>query len=182
MRSLMSPVTQTKGVASGAPDQLAALSSEIAALGALDLHSLWVRWRKLFRSQAPPHLSKALLLRIIAYRIQAKAIGDLDRDTLRFLDRLKPQRVTSGKGPAQVPAVPAVPAPRGVKPGTIFVREHEGVVHQVMTMEKGFAWNGTSYRSLSEIARAITGTRWSGPRFFGLREGRRSNAFREEIR
>ena len=125
----MTQLTQTMGVASAAPDHLGALSSEIAALGALDLHSLRVRWRKLFRSEAPPHLSKALLLRIIACRIQAKAIGDLDRDTLRFLDRLKPQRVTSGKGPAQVPAVPAVPAPRGVKPGTIFVREHEGVVH-----------------------------------------------------
>ena len=63
-----------------------------------------------------------------------------------------------------------LPQAGSVRPGTLLVREWEGVLHHVMAIDQGFAWNGTSYRSLSEVARAITGTRWNGPRFFGLRE------------
>lgn len=165
----MSQLAPTKGVTSVTPDQLAALSSEVAALVALDLHGLRVRWRKLFRTDVPPHLSKALLLRIIAYRIQAKALGDLDRDTIRLLDGICRQRSADGNGRAHVPAVQA---PRSVMPGTVFVREYDGVVHRVTVAESGYSWDGRSYRSLSEIARGITGTRWNGPRFFGLRADR----------
>jgi hypothetical protein len=68
------------------------------------------------------------------------------------------------------PPIPPVPEKRSLKPGTILVREHEGVLHQVAAVNGGFAWNETTYRSLSEVARAITGTNWNGPRFFGLRE------------
>ena len=63
-----------------------------------------------------------------------------------------------------------LPQASSVRPGTLLVREWDGVLHRVMALDQGFAWNGTSYRSLSEVARAITGTRWNGPRFFGLRE------------
>jgi hypothetical protein len=63
-----------------------------------------------------------------------------------------------------------LPQASSVRPGTLLVREWDGVLHRVMALDEGFAWNGTSYRSLSEVARAITGTRWNGPRFFGLRE------------
>jgi hypothetical protein len=91
------------------------------------------------------------------------------------LDRIareREQRSASGelrrtKAP---PPIPPVPEKRSLKPGTILVREHEGVLHQVTVVNGGFAWNETTYRSLSEVARAITGTNWNGPRFFGLRD------------
>jgi Protein of unknown function (DUF2924) len=161
-----STIKQAQEVASATSDPVPALSAEIAALTALDLHELRVRWRKLFRTQAPPHLTRALLLRMIAYKIQAKALGDLDRSTTRFLDRLS-RRHASDK---QRQTIPPVPETRAIKPGTLLIREHDGVVHQVIVRESGFAWNDRPYKSLSEIARAITGTNWNGPRFFGLRD------------
>lgn len=147
----------------------------VAVLEKLDLHELRIRWRKLFRRTAPPHLPRYLLLRIIAYRIQASAYGDLDRETVRYLDRVARDyqrrraagETRSGKKP---PPVPPVPENRSLKPGTLLAREHEGVLHRVVTIEGGFAWNEAKYRSLSEVARAITGTNWNGPRFFGLRD------------
>jgi hypothetical protein len=146
---------------------------EIARLGALDLDALRLRWRKLFRASAPPHLPRSLLLRIIAYRIQANAYGDLDRATLRFLDKIARERETrraSGETRRGVPPIPPVDQRRSLKPGTELVREHAGSMHRVVVATDGFAWNGATYRSLSEVARAITGTNWNGPRFFGLRD------------
>ena len=148
---------------------------EIARLGDLDLDALRLRWRKLFRASAPPHLPRSLLLRIIACRIQANAYGDLDRATLRFLDKIARERETrraSGDQPARkaVPAIPPVPERRSLKPGSELVREHAGALHRVVVLADGFAWNGVPYSSLSEVARAITGTNWNGPRFFGLRD------------
>jgi hypothetical protein len=147
----------------------------MAGLGELDLDGLRSRWRRLFRATAPPHLPKYLLFRILAYRIQVNALGDLDRESMRYLDRVADENanrgVQSGQKRSKVsPHVPPAPDNRSLKPGTILVREHEGVLHRVVTMEKGFAWNGGAYRSLSEVAHAITGTNWSGPRFFGLRQ------------
>ena len=151
------------------------VSAAVAALEELDIHELRIRWRKLFRSSAPAHLPRYLLLRIIAYRIQANAYGDLDRETARYLDRIAKDyqrrraagETGSGKKP---PPVPPVPENRSLKPGTILAREHDGLLHRVVVIEGGFAWNDTKYRSLSEVARAITGTNWNGPRFFGLRD------------
>ena len=155
------------------------LSAEIAGLKELDLEGLRKRWRKLFRAAAPPHLPKYLLFRVLAYRIQANALGDLDRESVRFLDALAREselrRAQPGYRRSKAPPpVPPVPDRRGLKPGTILVREHAGLLHRVMTMEAGFAWNGVTYRSLSEVAQAITGTNWNGPRFFGLRAKRSS--------
>jgi hypothetical protein len=138
-----------------------ALEEEIARLRGLDLLGLQARWRTMFGRRAPAHLPRHLLLRIIAYRLQADVHGDLDPATVRSLDRLA--KPGSGKSPA-------LPDASTVRPGTLLVREWDGVLHRVMALDQGFAWNGTSYRSLSEVARAITGTRWNGPRFFGLRE------------
>ncbi len=108
----------------------------------------------------------------MAYKIQADALGDLDRETVRFLDAVaadwkkrKAAGVRLGKAP---PPVPPVPARRSLKPGTILAREHNGELHRVVVSQDGFAWNGMTYGSLSEVARAITGTNWNGPRFFGL--------------
>ncbi len=138
-----------------------ALEDEIARLRGLDLAGLQARWRTVFGRRAPAHLPKHLLLRIIAYRLQADLHGDLDPQSVRYLDRL-----------AKSGAEKSAPLPQAspVRPGTVLVREWDGVVHQVMALDDGFAWNGTTYRSLSQVARAMTGTRWSGPRFFGLRE------------
>ena len=144
--------------------QTAAVESEIAHLRGLDLPGLRARWRSLTGRAAPAHLSKALLLRVLAYRVQAAAFGDLDKATARLLDRIADE-ARSGK-PVDVP----VPDRVGLKPGTLLVREWEGTSHRVMVMSEGFAWNGTTYPSLSKVARAITGTRWNGPRFFGLRD------------
>jgi hypothetical protein len=163
-------------VAAPAPASTAAskLSEEVAALHTLALDELRARWRKLFRAPAPAHLPRYLLLRILAYRIQANALGDLDRETVRFLDAVAQdwlKRRAAGKTNAKrPPPIPPVPDQRSLKPGTILAREHEGELHRVMVLDEGFAWNGATYRSLSEVARAITGTNWNGPRFFGLRD------------
>ena len=140
------------------------LEEEIARLRDLDLPGLRARWRSVFRRQAPEHLPRNLLLRIIAYRLQAERLGDLDRDTRRFLDRVA---AADRNGDELPPSVHR--RNHGLQPGTTLVREWEGKSERVVVLDEGFGWNGTSYRSLSEIAFAMTGTRWSGPRFFGLR-------------
>ncbi|WP_336491458.1 DUF2924 domain-containing protein [Methylobacterium nigriterrae] len=151
------------------------LEREIAALATLDLAALRSRWRQRLRSAPPPQLSRALLLRLLAYRLQAKQLGDLDRDTARLLDRLARERLRRraaderSRRPKAAPTIPPAPGP-GLRPGTLLVREHAGQVHTVTVLAEGFAWVGGTYTSLSEVARAITGTRWNGPRFFGLRD------------
>jgi Protein of unknown function (DUF2924) len=140
---------------------MTAPEDEIARLRGLDLAGLQARWRTMFGRRAPAHLPKHLLLRILAYRLQADRHGDLDPASVRALDRLA-KTGADRSGP--------LPQASSVRPGTLLAREWDGVLHHVMALDEGFAWNGTSYRSLSEVARAITGTRWNGPRFFGLRE------------
>ena len=136
------------------------LQTELDRLAGLDLAGLASRWRRVFGRAAPPGLSRALLHRALAYRIQANALGGLDRETGRALDRMAPGRTGE---------VIPMPELRGRKPGTLLVREWQGAMHSIMVLESGFAWEGKSYPSLSEVARAITGTKWNGPRFFGLR-------------
>jgi hypothetical protein len=148
------------------PASVSTLDTEIARLGDLDLSALRRRWRGLFGRPAPEHLSRALLERVIAYRMQAQVYGDLSRESIRLLDR-----IVKSKGEADIP----LPELRPVKPGTLLVREWQGVLQRVMVLEEGFAWNGTAYTSLSEVAKAITGTTWNGPRFFGLRDRKHRN-------
>jgi hypothetical protein len=142
--------------------QVSELEDEIARVRDLDLSALRTRWQSVFRRKAPMHLPRHLLYRVIAYRLQAECLGDLDRDTQRFLDK-----VAAGTEGNKLTA----PGQRGhaLQPGTVLVREWDGQSQRVTVLEQGFAWNGTTYRSLTEVAFAITGTRWSGPRFFGLR-------------
>lgn len=143
-----------------------AVSSQLKALASLDVEGLRQRWRRLFRNAAPPRLARHLLVRILAYRIQVNAYGDLTRETRKMLAAIGRTAERPG-GKADVPPPPAL---RALLPGTLLSREHEGVMHRVTVLDEGFAWNGRTYPNLSQIAKAITGTNWNGPRFFGLRE------------
>jgi hypothetical protein len=143
-----------------------AVEAEIARLRDLDLAGLRARWRTVFRRAAADHLPRHLLFRVLAYRLQAEHFGHLDKDTQRFLDRVTSGAQTGG----EIKAVEGHPSRNGLQPGTILVREWNGVLQRVMVLDEHFAWNGTTYRSLTEVAVAMTGTRWSGPRFFGLRD------------
>jgi Protein of unknown function (DUF2924) len=138
------------------------LEDEVTRMRDLDLCSLRARWRSVFRRKAPHYLPRHLLYRMIAYRLQAECLGDLDRDTQRFLDR-----VAAGTESDKLP--PPGHRYHALRPGTILVREWDGKSQRVTVLDEGFAWNGATYRSLTEVAFAITGTRWSGPRFFGIR-------------
>ena len=133
---------------------LAAIAAEIAHVRSHAPDALRRRWRAGFGRKPPGGLSKDLLGRMIAMRIQEQAFGDLDRESLTFLDRLARRGVSPQ---------------RHLKPGTVLVREYQGERHTVTVGREGFAWQGATYTSLSAIARAITGTAWSGPRFFALR-------------
>src|SRR4051794_7947689 len=137
------------------------LDDDLDGLAASDLVGLRRRWRMVFGRSAPEHLSRSLLLRILTYRIQAEVFGELDRNTARALSRLH-----QTNGAETIPLAEL----RATKPGTLLVREWQGVLQRVMVLETGFAWNGVTYDSLSSVAKAITGTSWNGPKFFGLRE------------
>jgi hypothetical protein len=129
-------------------DALEAEIRRIEVMSLQDLRTLWTsRW-----GAAPRFRSVDLLRRLIAWRLQTELFGDLDADTKRLLRRS------------------AVPQPTGLPPGSRLTREFRGVLHHVDVGEHGFTYQGTRYASLSAIARAITGTRWNGPRFFGLRD------------
>jgi hypothetical protein len=143
------------------------VSAQLTALTNSDLHQLRVQWRKLMRSEPPRHLTRGLLLRILAYRVQELAYGGLNRDSVRYLDRIAERLEAGERNP--VPPVPDLRRGR-LRPGTLLEREHGGVLHRVSVLEGGFSWQGRAFQSLSEVARAITGTNWNGPRFFGLRD------------
>jgi hypothetical protein len=140
---------------------------EIAHLRGLDLNGLRARWQSVFQRQAPAHLTRHLLFAIIAYRIQANRFGDLDHETKQVLDRT----VEKEAGAVTSARLASFDQKRTeLSPGTVLVREWDRQSQRVMVMADGFAWNGQTYDSLSKVAFAITGTRWNGPRFFGLRD------------
>ena len=148
------------------------LDNEIAHLRGLDVGELRARWRTVFRRAAPPHVPRHLLFRILAYWLQADQLGDLDADTRRMLDRIGSE-TADGIGRL----VADLNRPRAeLRPGTLLTREWDGHLQQVMVLADGFSWNGKTYGSLSKVALAITGSRWNGPRFFGLRDRPSSEA------
>ena len=112
-------------------------------------------------------MSRQLLFAIITHRLQTDAFGDLDADTVRLL-----KKIGSAHSNAEVvPLTDAFDQKQRVLPsGTVLTREWNGQIHRVMAGQDGFAWEGNSYDSLSKVALAITGTKWNGPRFFGLRD------------
>jgi hypothetical protein len=137
---------------------------EIARLRELDVGDLRSRWRTVFRRWPSPHLPRHLLFRVLAYRLQADRLGDLDGENRRLLD------CSESPEDAGRRAVDPTRLTADVRPGTTLAREWNGRMHRVAVLADGFAWNGNTYASLSKIALAITGTRWNGPRFFGLRD------------
>jgi hypothetical protein len=142
------------------------VEDEIAHLRGLELGGLRARWQSVFQRPAPAHLTRHLLFTVIAYRLQADRFGDLDHETKQVLDRT----VAKEAGPAMSARLASFDQKRTeLTPGTVLVREWDRRSQRVMVMADGFAWNGQTYDSLSKVAFAITGTKWNGPRFFGIR-------------
>jgi hypothetical protein len=144
-----------------------ALDVFISGLADLDADQLRLQWRNHLGGTPPAHLPRWLLARVLGQRLQVATLGDLDKATLRMIRHAK-----GGDGSDIRLFAPRDPATRdgvGLKAGALLVREWNGAPQRVMVLEKGFAWNGKNYASLSQIAKAITGTNWNGHRFFGLR-------------
>jgi hypothetical protein len=143
------------------------IEDEIAHLRGLNLRGLRSRWQGVFQRPAPAHLTQHLLFAVIAYRLQADHFGDLDHATRQMLDGIATQEA----GPALSARLASFDQKRTrLTPGTVLVREWDRQSQRVMVLADGFAWNGETYDSLTKVAFAITGTRWNGPRFFGLRD------------
>ena len=136
----------------------------LARLPELGLDELRQHWRVLYKAEASPHLSRELLLRAVAYRMQEVVLGGLRPQRQRQLRQFAHQLNDSPEGRVR-------PRPE-LKPGTRLVREWQGRTYEVLVLDDGLSWQGTSYRSLSAVARKITGTAWSGPLFFGLKPNR----------
>jgi hypothetical protein len=130
------------------------LKTEIRDISSLPLEALRRRYQAAFGRPPPPRLSRDLVLRALAYQIQAARFGDLSRSSKKALRRDSDSPVRR--------------RPRTLRSGTQLIREWQGQTHTVDVLEKGFRWRGEHFQSSSAVARAITGSRWSGPRFFGL--------------
>ncbi len=138
------------------------LPERLAELETSSMTELRARWERAIKRPVPKRASRDLLLRAVAYHMQEQAEGGLSKATKRRLAKL-----AGLNGENREPMSP--PSLR-LKPGSRLIREWRGEVHRVTVLERGFDWRGNRYASLSQIARAITGARWSGPRFFGLRK------------
>jgi hypothetical protein len=142
-----------------------AVSKEaLSRLPTLDIGELRQQWRGLYKTQAPPNLSRELLVRAVGYRIQEVARGGLRPEPRRQLMRIAQHFKQTGQATIRI-------RPE-LKPGTRLIREWQGRTYDVLVLDGGFCWQGIRYRSLSAIARTITGTAWSGPLFFGLKPNR----------
>ena len=152
---------------SGRASTKTSIGDEIAHLRGLDLKGFRSRWQGVFQRSPPEHLPRHLLFAIIAYRVQTDRFGDLDHATKQVLDRTEPNDIGSAVSTRLV----SFDQKRSeLTPGTVLVREWDRHSQRIMVMADGFAWNGQTYDSLSKVASAITGTKWNGPRFFGLRD------------
>ena len=146
----------------------ASVLSIVAGLEGHDLNGLRRQWRAHLGGEPPLHLQRWLLMRVLAYRLQADAFGGLDKPIERMLRCDKDRD-------AAAPFDRRAPQTRdgvGLKAGALLVREWNGKLEPVMIFEEGFTWNGQTFGSLSQIAKAMTGTNWNGHRFFGLRQGK----------
>ena len=153
-----------------APGAASDLAECLAALGQLPQTDLRAEWRRLYRAHPPKRISRDLLELAVAWKLQEKALGGLGASLRHQLARMAQEMETRGDL-AKARAV----RPR---PGAKLIREWHGETHDVLVLDDGFRWRGRHWRSLSAIAREITGTRWSGPRFFGLKTDMRPEPIR----
>jgi hypothetical protein len=150
---------------------------EIAALDGFDLKALQNRWRELYKVEPPFKIRSGFLRRAIAYRLQELVFGGLSPKTRRQLKtianeaRSRRQGAAAGLAGVGADATPVPPRRRTLSPGTRLLREWNGSTEIVDVLVDGFGWRGKTYRTLSGVAVAITGTKWSGPKFFGLTGG-----------
>jgi hypothetical protein len=140
-------------------DLSVAIAEQLEALQSLDLIALRDEWRKLKGSE-PPRLSRDLMLRSVAYALQVVAFGELPSNTVKMLGTSHDQ--------SEEVAPNSVSSRASLSAGARLVREWHGRTHSVEVLQEGFLFERRTYRSLSQIARRITGAHWSGPRFFGL--------------
>src|ERR1700722_4589423 len=143
-----------------------ALAAEILSLSKLDIDKLRERWKAIYGKAPSREIGRSFLTRAISYRLQERAYGGIKPSTSRLLARAAEERATGSSKRPQT---------RMAQSGTILIREWRGTAHRVTMLDDGVTFNGKRYRSLSEVAREITGSRWSGPRFFGLRSQNTEN-------
>jgi hypothetical protein len=145
---------------------------EIAALDTVDFKSLQERWRELFKIEPPSSIRSGFLRRAIAYRLQELVYGGLKpaarRQLKMYAEQARARRGTTGEPADGAKPVSAARSRVVLSPGTRLMREWNGVTQVVEVTTDGFVWRGKPYRTLSAVAVAITGTKWSGPKFFGL--------------
>jgi hypothetical protein len=175
-RTRVSSAQAAKGPVAAAPDASLPLDASVLSivdnLEGLDLNGLRRQWRAHLGGEPPAHLPRWLLMRVLAYRLQADAFGGLDKSIQRMLRSNRDRD-------AATPFDRRAPQTRdgvGLKAGALLVREWKGQLERVMILEEGFVWNGQTFGSLSQIAKAMTGTTWNGHRFFGLRQGKTPQA------
>ncbi len=150
-------------------EAIASLDDAIAGFVDLDVKGLCLHWRNHLGGLPPAHLPRWLLLRILAYRVQVGALGGLDKETLLILRQPKGRTLESPDGRPFEARIPTTREGARLTAGALLAREWNGNLERVMVLERGFAWNGETYGSLSQVAKAMTGTNWNGHRFFGLR-------------
>ena len=138
------------------------LADDLARLPSLDRAPLAAAWQTAYGTEPPRNISQSLMLRALAYRIQEEALGGLKPSTRRFLMKISEDSHASRAAPMQITKA---------KLGTRLLREWHGVSHEVTVQEDGIHYQGKRYRSLSQVAQQITGAKWSGPLFFGLKKG-----------
>jgi Protein of unknown function (DUF2924) len=138
------------------------ISSQINTLRSLSRQRLLELWQKLYGKASPPEIRRELMVPFLAYRMQEKQYGGLKASTRSEVRRI-------ARALERKPSVELRIRPR-IKPGTRLCRRWRGKMHEIFVTESGYEYCGVSYRSLSQVARKITGTRWSGPAFFGLRK------------
>ena len=144
------------------------ISRKLASLESSPIKFLKQQWRALYGSEPPHRISRELLIRAVAYRIQEQARGGLKPSTRRLLVRLG----NDARGGRPLKFEPTAPA----SSGTVLMRDWHGGAHEVRVLDRGVLYKRKRYRSLTEVAKLITGAHWNGPRFFGLRSKREQEA------
>jgi hypothetical protein len=155
-------------------DQNTNIEEDLDALSQSTIHKLRLRWRAMFRTEPPAAFGPDLLRRSIAQRVQEQRYGGLSESVQRRLNQIVKMMANKPSGRIELP--------KRIKSGAVLIRTWKDKSHRVMVLDDGFTFEGHTYTSLSEIARKITGTRWNGPKFFGLRNIKPAGSINEPPR